>query len=211
MRSRRIVMSLLGVVISALNVGAFKASALGVDPFQSFMSGMNQLVPIAFGTLYVIVNAVLLLFSLIADRHNIGIATFLNLLFFGYIAEFSQNLLLTWFGEPTLVLRLVYLTVGMVGLCFGSALYMTADLGVSTYDALANTLAYKWKVAKFQYCRIGCDVVCVIAGIVVFLVGGGAGKAVFTFVGIGTILTAFCMGPLIAFFNETVARPMLNR
>lgn len=204
-------MSLLGVVISALSVGAFKASAMGVDPFQSFMSGMNQLIPIAFGTLYVFVNAVLLLFSLIADRHNIGIATFLNLFFFGYVAEFAQNQLLTWFGEPTVLFRVLYLTVGMVGLCFGSSLYMTADLGVSTYDALANTLAYKWKVARFQYCRIGCDVVCVIAGIGVFFAGGGAPKDVFTFVGIGTILTAFCMGPLIEFFRVKAALPMLNR
>ena len=72
-------MSLFGVIICAISVGIFKLAAFGVDPFQAFMSGMDQLIPIEFGTLYVIVNAILLLFSLIADRHNIGIATFINL------------------------------------------------------------------------------------------------------------------------------------
>ena len=82
-RRRRIVMSLAGVVICAVSVGIFKLAALGVDPFQSLMSGLDAMIPINFGTLYVIVNVVLLLFSLIADRHNIGMATFINLFLLG--------------------------------------------------------------------------------------------------------------------------------
>ncbi len=63
-------MSLFGVIICAIAVGIFKIAALGVDPFQSFMSGMDKLIPIEFGTLYVIVNACLLIFSLVADRSS---------------------------------------------------------------------------------------------------------------------------------------------
>ena len=66
---KRIAMSLFGVIICAISVGIFKIAALGVDPFQSFMAGLDSLVPIKFGTLYVITNAVLLLFALIFDRH----------------------------------------------------------------------------------------------------------------------------------------------
>lgn len=87
---------------------------------------------------------------------------------------------------------------------------MTANLGVSTYDAVAIVLAYKWKVGKFQYCRIATDLVCVISGIVIFLLGGGKISAVPTIVGIGTIITAFFMGPLIELFNERIARPLLK-
>ena len=85
-RKRRIFMSLFGVIICAISVGIFKLAALGVDPFQSLMSGLDSLIPIEFGTLYVIVNVVLLIFSLVADRHNIGIATFINLFLLGYIS-----------------------------------------------------------------------------------------------------------------------------
>jgi len=211
MKSRRIFMSLFGVIICAISVGIFKIAALGVDPFQSLMSGLDKLIPISFGTLYVIVNLILLTFSLLVDRHNIGIATFINLFLLGYITEFTYSYLQTVFVNPSMITRLLCLLVGIVIICFGSAFYMTADLGVSTYDAVAIVLAYKWKLAKFKFCRIATDLICVIAGTVIFLIGGGALKDVPTIVGIGTIITAFFMGPLIEFFNDKIARPFLNK
>ena len=204
-------MSLFGVLICAVSVGIFKLAALGVDPFQSLMSGLDQLIPISFGTLYVIVNLILLSFSLLTDRHNIGIATFINLFLLGYVTQFTYDLLQKLFPAPTLLFRIACLLIGIVIICFGSALYMTADLGVSTYDAVANVLANKWKIAKFKFCRIGTDLICVIAGIIVFLLGGGTISSIPTIVGVGTIVTAFFMGPLIELFNEKIARPLLNR
>ena len=47
-RRRRIAMSLAGVIICAVSVGIFKLAALGVDPFQSFMSGISLSLPTAF-------------------------------------------------------------------------------------------------------------------------------------------------------------------
>ena len=211
MKSRRIFMSLFGVIICAISVGIFKIAALGVDPFQSLTSGLDKLIPISFGTLYDIVNLILLTFSLLVDRHNIGIATFINLFLLGYITEFTYSFLQTIFVNPSMITRLLCLLVGIVIICFGSAFYMTADLGVSTYDAVAIVLAYKWKIAKFKFCRIETDLVCVIAGTVIFLIGGGALKDVPTIVGIGTIITAFFMGPLIEYFNDKIARPFLNK
>ena len=211
MKARRIFMSLCGVIICAISVGGFKHAALGVDPFQSLMSGLDAITPIRFGTLYVIVNAILLCFSLVADRRNIGLATFINLFLLGYITEFTLGMLQTWMPAPALWVRWVFLIVAIVVICFGSALYMTANLGVSTYDAVAIVLSGKWKLGQFKYVRIACDLVCVIVGCALFLLGGGAWRDVPTIAGIGTIITAFFMGPLIDFFNRTVAIPFLNK
>lgn len=210
MLKRRVAMSLFGVVAGAIAVGFFKLAAFGVDPFQSFMSGMDQLIPIEFGTLYVIVNACLLIFSLLADRHNIGIATFINLFLLGYITQFTYELLQRTFPAPSMLLRVGFMLFGIVVICFGSAFYMTADLGVSTYDAIAIVMANKWKLGKFKYIRICTDLVCVVLGIGLFLLGGGAFRGIPAFVGVGTIITAFFMGPLIEFFNEKVTRPLLK-
>lgn len=209
-RKRRILMSLFGVVICAVSVGVFKLAAFGVDPFQSLMSGLDSLIPIKFGTLYVIVNAVLLLFSLIADRHNIGIATFINLFLLGYITQFTYDLLQKLFPEPSIIFRAVCLLIGIVVICFGSSLYMTADLGVSTYDAVAIVISGKWKIGKFKYVRICTDLVCVAAGCALFLAAGNPASKIPQIAGIGTIITAFFMGPLIEYFNEKVARPLLK-
>ncbi|MCQ2536155.1 MAG: hypothetical protein MJ110_04200 [Lachnospiraceae bacterium] len=210
MIKKRIAMSLGGVVLGAIAVGFFKLAAFGVDPFQSFMSGIDQLIPIQFGTLYVIVNAVLLIFSLIVDRHNIGLATFINLFLLGYITQFTYDFLKRTIVDPSILVRVACLLFAIVVICFGSALYMTADLGVSTYDAIAIIMAYKWKLGKFKFIRIGTDIVCVIVGIALFILGKGAPRDIPTFVGVGTIITAFFMGPLIEFFNEKVARPLLK-
>jgi len=211
MKTKRIFMSIIGVMIGAVSVGFFKLAAFGVDPFQSFMSGTHQMFPISFGTLYVIVNAILLLFALLFDRHYIGIATFINLFLLGYVVDFSHQTLLAIFPDASMFIRIPSFIFGFVALCFGCSVYITADLGVSTYDAIALIMANTWKIGKFKYIRIVTDIVCVIAGIVMFLVGGGDAAKIPTFVGVGTILTAFFMGPLIDFFNRKFSIPMLEK
>jgi len=208
---KRIIMSVLGVVFCGISVGFFKFAAFGVDPFQSLMSGIDHLVPLSYGTLNVVVNAVLLLFALIFDRHYIGIGTMVNLFLLGYIVEFSQGALNAVLPEESTVWRVIIFIIGFVSHCFSSAIYMTADLGVSTYDAVAIIMAEKWKIGKFKYIRIITDFVCVVLGITLFMIGGGTLSGIPAFVGIGTILTAFFMGPLIDFFNRTVAQPILYK
>ena len=207
---KRIIMSIMGVMIGAVSVAVFKMAAFGVDPFQSFMSGISKLIPISFGTLYVIVNAVLLTFSLIFDRHYIGIATFINLFLLGYVTEYSYKLLRWMIPEPSMPMRVLFLITGIVIICIGSSLYITADLGVSTYDAVALIMANKWKIGKFKFIRICTDVCCVVLGAVMFIAGGGKLSEIPTIAGIGTIITAFFMGPLIEFFSEHFARKLLD-
>jgi uncharacterized membrane protein YczE len=208
MKKRRILMSVLGVAICGISVGMFKHAAFGVDPFQCLMSGLDSVIPIRFGTLYVLVNLLLLSFSLILDRRRIGLATFINLFLLGYIAEFSQGICRTLFPAPGFAGRLMLLLAAIVIMCLASAFYFTADLGVSTYDAVSLIWSERQSRIPFKYCRIICDCVCVIAGVLLCLAGKADLSAA---VGIGTIVTAFFMGPLIAFFNRTVAGPFLNR
>ncbi|MCR5098265.1 MAG: hypothetical protein K6B14_04880 [Lachnospiraceae bacterium] len=210
-RKRRIVMSLAGVIICAVSVGVFKLAALGVDPFQSLMSGLDATIPIGFGTLYVIVNVVLLAFSLIADRSRIGLATFINLFLLGYITQFTYDLLQSIFPDPSMGFRVICLIIGIVVICFGSSLYMTADLGVSTYDAVAIVMSSKWNLGKFKYIRICTDLVCVVAGCILFVAAGNPVSKIPTIAGVGTIITAFFMGPLIDLFNEKIAKPMVGK
>ena len=208
--AKRICMSFFGVIICAISVGIFKIAALGVDPFQSFMAGLDKLIPIDFGLLYIIVNVLLLSFALVFDRHYIGIATFINLFLLGYITQFTYEYLQTVIVNPTIVIRVLCLVIGVIIICFGSAFYMTADLGVSTYDAVALIICNTWKKGKFQYVRIITDLVCVILGVTLFILAGGKLAAIPTIAGIGTIITAFFMGPLIEFFNVHIARPFLK-
>lgn len=210
-QKKRIFMSLFGVLVSGVCVGFMKVAAFGVDPFQVLVAGLDRTIPIQFGTLYVLINVVLLLFSLVADRHNIGLATFINLFLLGYVVDLTRNTLSSLFPAPGMVLRVAFMIFGIVALCIGSALYMTADLGVSTYDAVAIVMSRKWKWGQFKYVRICTDLVCVLLGGLLIYLGSGSFGEIVASIGVGTIVTAFFMGPLIEFFNEKIARPMLGQ
>ena len=87
---------------------------------------------------------------------------------------------------------------------------MTADMGVSTYDAIALICVHRWKLGKFRIVRIATDLLCILSGIGMYLLAEGTANELTSFLGIGTILTAFCMGPLIDIFNRCVSVPILG-
>lgn len=206
---KRVFMCVIGVLICGVSVGFFKLAAFGVDPFQAFMGGLDAIVPIEFGTLYVIANIVLLLFSLVADRHYIGLATLVNLFLLGYVVQYTQELLLFLFPELSLAGRILFLVIGLVMICFSMSLYFVADLGVSTYDAIALIITETWKIGKFRYVRIISDFICVSAGTILYYFATGSLQGVTAIVGIGTVITAFFTGPLIDYFRENVAKKIL--
>ena len=172
----------------------------------SFSDIYEKLIPISFGMLYILVNSALLIFAFICDRHYIGIATFINLFLLGYVVQYCLSMLRVLFAEPSMLVRSISFISGFILLCLGSSFYMTADLGVSTYDAVALIISDTWKKGEFKYIRICTDIICVVAGNVLFLSGGGSVRQTMQLVGIGTIVTAFLMGPLIDFFNRKIIR-----
>ncbi|HOO28919.1 MAG TPA: hypothetical protein PLU43_10685 [Lachnospiraceae bacterium] len=196
---KRLFMALSGVLICGISVGLFRRSVFGTDPFQVLVNGLsNQITVLDFGTLYMIINLLMLAAVFFLDKHYIGVATFINIFLLGYVVQFSDDCIGRLLGDSlNLVTRIILLTAGIIIMCFASSLYFTADLGVSTYDSISLIMTDK-KLGKFKYLRIGTDLFCVIVG---FILGG--------IVGIGTVVTAFFMGPLIDFFNKKAARPFL--
>ena len=113
------------------------------------------------------------------------------------------------FPEPSLFLRLVLLAAAVVIMCLASAFYFTAKLGVSTYDAVTLIWSEKQKKIPFSICRIIGDLICMLSGTILCLSAGFTIRQITGVVGIGTIITAFFMGPLISFFNKKLAEPFL--
>ena len=196
---RRVFMALVGVVICSFSVGFYRLSAFGTDPYQCLAAGVANKVPLGFGNVLTIMNCVLLVIVLLIRRRYVGIATLFTVFLTGYIVDFSVWALEGLPIEMTMPVRVLYLIIGVVVMCFAASLYITSDLGVSAYDAQALMLSDNGK-APFRFVRIGTDLVCVVCG---FLMGAR--------VGVGTLVAALFMGPLIDFFNVHVARPFLER
>lgn len=198
-------MTLFGVIVCAFSVGMFNLAAFGVDPFQCFAQGFHRVFSdyMQYGTFYAGLSFLMLIGILIWDKHYVGLATFINMFFTGYIVDYAYQFLRSAFPDLSAAERFAMLACAVVIMCFGSAMYYTADLGVSVYDAISLILAEKkskvaGKVMPFKVIRVISDFICV-----------GIGTAFGKMPGIGTIVTAFFMGPLISFFNHTVAEPFL--
>ena len=194
---RRLIMMMIGIVVCAMSGGIMKRAGFGGDPFQMFTNGLDNVLPLDFGTIHVIISVILLAVILKLDKHFIGIATVFNLFLTGYIVDFTYRGLGILFPEPGMALRIGMLVVGLVLMCFSASMYFTADLGVSTYDFVALYISRIQKKVPFRFVRISTDSVCVLSG---FLMGSVPG--------VGTLITACFMGPLISWFDRKVSEPL---
>lgn len=195
----RLIMTSAGVILCAIAVGFFKCSLFGVDPFQCFAQGswMRFMSHVSYGTYYTALSFLMLVLDFFLDKHYIGIATFINMFLTGYIVDFSEAVIRYLVPSPSMTVRILMLVIAVVVMCFASSLYMTSDLGVSVYDAIPIIISNRTK-KPFRFCRIGCDLLCVIIGTLCGLLPG-----------LGTLITAFFMGPLIELFNIKFSRPFL--
>lgn len=197
---KRIAMTTVGVILCAVAIGFFKCSCFGVDPFQClaqgiwghFFEGMAS-----YGFYYMILSGILLVSDWFIARKCMGAATLVNMFLTGYIVDFTCMVISRFSPSPALPLRIIFLAAGVLVMCFASSLYMTSNLGVSVYDAIPIVIAENRKF-PFKFVRIACDLLCVIIGTLAGLLPG-----------IGTLITAFFMGPLIEFFNRSFSEPFL--
>ncbi len=195
---KRIAMSFFGVIVTGFCIGAFQKANLGADPFTCFVTGIANIFHSTYSTFYIIVTGALLVGVFFVEKHYIGIATVINLFFTGMAADFMRNILDGLFPAPGMAARIVMMLFGIFGTCFAASVYFTADLGVSAYDAWSLIAANKYKLLPFRLCRILSDSVCVITGLIFHVT-----------IGIGTVITALFMGPVVQWFNTNVSEPFL--
>ena len=200
---RRLIMSFTGTAFLGVVVAFLRKSELGTDPWTCFVVGLARVFGISYGLMYPVIIGVLLIVVFFVDRHYIGIATVINLFLVGTVADGVKVLLDSSFSASTLWIKIVCLLVALVILCIASSLYITADLGVSSYDAIALIMSDKLPI-QFRWCRITTDVLCTVVGFICL-------RDIWqTTIGIGTIITAFCMGPFTQFCCVHIAQPLLR-
>ena len=195
---KRILMMLIGNVILGMGAGMLRAADFGVDPYQCFVLGIDKALKLGYGTTFVIVNAVFLVLMLLLARKMLNVGTLVNMFFLGYIIDFSYSMCMKISSSPSFFVRVVYFIVSILLITFSSAVIYTADMGVSTYDWIALKTAEVQKKVSFKWCRVGTDLICVIIGLVFSIIPG-----------IGTIVRAFLLGPLVSFFRTYCSEPFL--
>ncbi|MBO5570143.1 MAG: hypothetical protein J6A79_14585 [Clostridia bacterium] len=197
---KRILASLLGNVLVALGIAIFKFAVLGNDPYTGMNMALAELFSIPFPTLQLGVNLLFFLLQFLLARELIGFGTLFNALFIGSMVDFFYRVMVGALGLPTsFPVQLLVMLIGMLICSFGLSLYQCSDLGVSPYDAASLILDKKLARIPYFWCRIFTDGICAL---ICYLAGG--------IIGVGTLVTAFGFGPVIAIFNRVVSPIIQN-
>jgi uncharacterized protein len=193
--TQRILMVCIGVLILSFAVSLFIYASLGTDPASCMNLGVSSKVGLSFGVWQLLFNCIVLVFTFFLARRFIGIGTVINMVAIGFLADFFNVVLSRILPtHPGLLPRILIMLFAVVIISFAAALYIYPQLGISPYDSVAFILAERLHI-EFRWCRIAWDVSAVAIG---FFCG--------SIVGAGTVVTAFCLGPLIKYFNDLLQK-----
>lgn len=196
---KRIIMSIFGMSFLGVCVAMLRITEFGTDPFTCLVVGIANIFGSTYGVIYPILVGILIVIVFFLDKHYMGLGTVINILLVGTVGDISFNILNSLYSFDSLVSRILLFIAAIIILCFASALYISADLGVSSYDATSLIMADK-KIAQYRICRIFTDVFCTVVGLIFGAV-----------VGIGTVITALGMGPLTQWFMDNVTDKMVGK
>ena len=182
--SRRLIQLLVGLILYGLAEAMIVRADLGLDPWNVLNQGVAERLPLSYGTVMILIGAAVLLLWL-PLRQKPGIGTVANVFLIGIFADLG----LAWIPAGLdLPVRISLLIGGVVLTGLATGAYVGAGLGPGPRDGLMTGVVSRtgWPV---KYVRTAIEIAVVAAG---WLLGGA--------VGLGTVLFALTIGPLVHVF-----------
>lgn len=181
---RRLTQLMVGLILFGISLALLLRAGLGLEPWGVLSYGLTLHLPLSYGVMSIAVSFVVLLLW-IPLRQWPGLGTLLNAVVIGIVID------LTLAAVPqaeALWLQLIYLFVGVVGNGIAGAMYIGSQLGPGARDGLMTGLARRtgWSI---RLVRTLIEVSVVALG---WALGGT--------VGVGTVLYALLIGPIVQQF-----------
>jgi uncharacterized membrane protein YczE len=181
--SRRLVQLIIGLTFFGIGIGLMLRSGLGLPPWDVFHQGLAAQIGLTVGIWSILVSFVVLAFW-IPLRERYGIGTLLNAIVVGVMIDVTTAVVPeapnTWWAAGMML-------VGILLIAVTSGMYIGANLGPGPRDGLMTAIVRRGPSIRLT--RVIMEVTVLVIGV---LLGG-------TF-GIGTILYALLMGPLVQIF-----------
>lgn len=185
---RRLVALVLSTCLMGVGVAIFNQLGFGTDPCSVLNLAISRLIGWSFGNWQLTMNLILLLvLILLGEIRRIGLGSVANMVLVGYAADAATwvlNRVHPLYGE-TLLVKLAVFAPTMLLFLIAVAFYMVVDLGTAPYDAIPMVIADRQRRLPFSAIRMLWDLSILTLG---FLCGG--------VVGLVTLVTGFCLGPL---------------
>lgn len=181
---RRLVQLMVGLSLYGIAMGMFVRAQVGLDPWDVFHMGVSNHIGLGMGAVTIITSFVVLLLWIPLKQWP-GLGTIANSIWIGVALSVTMALLDPIHG---VVAQYVVFLVGLVVNGLGGALYIGSQLGPGPRDGLMTGLHHRTGLS-LRLIRTGIEVTVLVIG---WLLGG--------VVGVGTVLYALLIGPLVQFF-----------
>jgi uncharacterized membrane protein YczE len=181
--ARRIIQLVIGLILFGVGIGLMLQSGLGVPPWDVLHQGLARQFGLTVGAWSIIVSVLVLLLWL-PLKQPYGLGTLLNAIIIGVVID------LTGLFIPAATatgVAWVMLLAGVVLIAVASGLYIGANLGPGPRDGLMTGIARRGPSIRLT--RAVIEITVLTLG---WILGG-------TF-GLGTIVFALAIGPLVQFF-----------
>lgn len=210
----RYIIVLITMFMVGLGMSIMRISCLGTEPFSCLGYSISEHFGLPLGVVLASINGILLILSFFKMKEALGFGTIVNLFLLGTAGDFWGKMIqdlvgyeVSFIGMEKLVLRLFLLCIGMCIMVFSTSFYISCEMGMGAYDALGYIVERVSGKIPFKWARVGIDSVCVI---IAWIIAKSDGTQ-WEIIGIGTVIMAFCIGPLLTFFIEKIARPVVNQ
>jgi len=178
--ARRLASLYAGIVLFGVSVALMIAARLGLDPWDVLHQGLARRTGLPIGWIVNVTGAAVLLLW-IPLRERPGIGTLSDAVLIGFVIDAALPLL----PRPgAIAVRVAFLLAAILLNALATALYVGAGLGPGPRDGLMTGLARRgWPIRRVRTS--------------IELAGLGAGWLLGGTVGIGTLLYAVSIGPLV--------------
>lgn len=189
----RLAFFISGIVILSIGiVFTMRASSIGVGAWDVLHIGLTNTVGLTVGTWSILLGLFIILIDCIISKRLPRIGTIVDMVLTGVLIDVFNQLIPQVHSSSMQILA--YL-IGLLLLAFGIGMYIIANLGIGPRDTLMMLISNHTSMSVAKT-RTIIEVSVAVAG---FALGGP--------IGVGTVIMAFFLGPLVQKamnWNETL-------
>lgn len=183
---------IIGLTLLGFGISFGIKSGFGNNPMSVFVTGVALHLQLSVGTCNMLLGLLQAGFGFVFERKNITFATLL-VIFCGSCSIDLGNLLIP--NSDVILIRVLYMILGIFAYCFGFSLEQYAECGLGNYDCFIFGLGKALNITDYAKIRWFCDGMFIVLG---FLLGG--------VVGLGTVILVLFSGKLIIYLKSLITK-----
>ena len=185
-----------GFFVLGLGVTSMILSDFGAGPWDTVTKNLSVLINLTLGTTSVIIASILMVIVLGYTRKWKLIFMIVPILLVGLSLDFWDIFVFGDYEPNTIILRILFYLIGVISIPLGLAFIISSKYPAFVFDELMIMIMSLLKTDKVAAVRIGIEILGISLGTMFgFLAGVRFGA-----VGVGSILMAIVLGPILAVF-----------